>query len=149
VRVQSRSWILVVGSVLALMPGHGQAQSNFPDGAKFVRQTVAGSMVAGREYGVSVTVMNTGNTTWSAAGNFRLGSQSPTDNLTWGKGRIDLGPNETIESSDTKTFTFKVKAPRKPGTYDFQWRMVHESIRWFGETTPKVTVKVSGAQSRN
>jgi hypothetical protein len=41
-------------------------------------------------------------------------------------------------------FRFSVTAPASPGSYQFQWRMVHEGVEWFGEFTPSSTIAVAG-----
>jgi hypothetical protein len=45
--------------------------------ARFDSQSVPGSVVAGRAFSATVIYTNTGNLTWSAATNFKLGSQNP------------------------------------------------------------------------
>ena len=60
--------------------------------AVFVRQTVPAPMIAGQRYAVSVTMRNTGMTTWTAAeAQFRLGAINPDDNTNWGTNRVGLG----------------------------------------------------------
>ena len=110
--------------------------------AQFVSQNVPQTMAAGQTYTVSVTMKNTGTTTWTASGNYRLGSQNPRDNLIWG-GRILLGSAESVAPGQIKTFTFNVKAPATPGTYNFQWQILQESIEWFGEKTPDIAINVA------
>jgi len=102
-------------------------------------------MVAGHDYQVSVTMQNTGSSTWTASAEYRLGSQSPQDTLRWGIGRVDVPAGASIGNGGTVTFTFHVKAPPSAGTYDFQWRMVREHVEWFGDFTPVVHVAVSAA----
>ena len=41
------------------------------------------------------------------------------------------------------TLNFTVTAPSTPGTYNFQRRMVHECVTWFGDLSPNVAVSVS------
>jgi len=50
--------------------------------------------------------------------------------------RVHLAAAETITPGNSKTFTFNVIAPSAAGTYNFQWRMVHENVVWFGAVTP-------------
>ena len=113
--------------------------------AVFVSQSVPATMTAGQTYTLSVTMRNRGSTTWTAAGNYRLGSQDPQDNHIWNGGRVGLSSAEYVEpiDQDTKTFTFTVMAPATPGVYDFQWRMLQEYVEWFGEYTPDVRVNVT------
>lgn len=115
-----------------------------PAGALFVSQSLPDSMLCGRVYPVSVTMRNTGKQTWVSP--FRLGSQSPQDNQTWGTGRADLaGP---VAPGALATIKFNVTAPPTPGAYGFQWRMVQEGVRWFGEFTPWTRVGVASAHMK-
>jgi hypothetical protein len=110
--------------------------------AAFVSQSVPGEMTAGQAYPVSVTMNNVGDTTWTADAGYRLGSQNPQDNTTWGFSRVELpGP---VAPGQQVTFQFTVTAPADPGTYDFQWRMVQDAVEWFGDFTPDVPVQVTG-----
>jgi YD repeat-containing protein len=58
--------------------------------AQFVSQTVPSSMTAGQSYSVSVTMRNTGTNAWTSAGAYKLGSQNPENNSTWGLARVEL-----------------------------------------------------------
>jgi hypothetical protein len=111
-----------------------------PNEAMFVGWSVPTVMVAGQQYQVSVTMRNVGFTTWTAGQFYRLGSQDPQDNTTWGLNRVQLpGP---VAPGQEVTFTFTVTAPTTPGTYHFQWRMVEEGVQWFGAFTPDLRVEV-------
>src|SRR5437762_4265043 len=106
----------------ATVPPSGSVQGN---GAQFIFQSAATTMTAGLRYNVSVTMRNTGTTTWSAAHLYRLGSQNPQDNGNWGKNRIYL-PKDT-PPNDEVTFNFPASAPfGTPLTttaVNFQWQM--------------------------
>jgi hypothetical protein len=109
-------------------------------------------MVAGATQTVSITLKNTGATTWTRRGGYHLGSQNPGDNLIWGGRRVYLDPSERVAPQQTKTFTFTIRAPITPGTHNFQWRMVRETVMWFGDQTPNLVVRVdspSGAAARD
>jgi chemotaxis receptor (MCP) glutamine deamidase CheD len=110
--------------------------------AQYVSQSVPTTMTAGQQYSVSVTMKNTGSTSWTYGTNFKLGSQNPQDNTTWGSNRTYLSSGETIATNQNKTFTFTVRAPSVPGTYNFRWRMLQEGVAWFGDLTPNVAVNV-------
>ncbi|WP_425300634.1 NBR1-Ig-like domain-containing protein [Nocardia wallacei] len=93
---------------------------------------------------VSITMMNNGTTTWSQESAFHLGSQTPQDNELWlpnGGNRIHL-PIAILPPSEKVTFVFRIRAPRSPGIYVFQWRMLQESVTWFGDRTSAVEVSV-------
>jgi len=108
------------------------------DDASYISQSAPPScMGAGSTAAVSVTMKNTGTTVWDS--NYRLGSQNPQDNSTWGLGRVFLAAGETVAPGQQKTFTFNAAMPSTTGTYNFQWRMVHEGVRWFGASSPNTT----------
>jgi hypothetical protein len=117
----------------------GQQTSN----ASFVSQAVPSPMLGTQQHQVSVTMKNTGPTTWRPGGAnpFRLGSQNPQDNSVWGTGRVDV-PAE-VAPGDEATFRFAVVAPPSIGSYNFQWRMVQGAVEWFGDFTPNLTVGVT------
>jgi hypothetical protein len=114
------------------------------DDAAFVSQSVPGTMVAGQLYNVSVTMRNTGTSTWTRANFYRLGSQNPQDNLRWGVARVEL-PVTSVPPTGTATFQFTVRAPSTQGFHNFQWRMLRENVAWFGAFTPNVAVNVEPA----
>lgn len=123
---------------LFTIAGFAQAQYN----AAFVAQSVPTMMQTGQSYPVSVTMRNSSSATWTAADLYRLGSQSPQDNTTWGFGRVAV-PQTTGPYGSEATFAFNVTAPTTPGTYNFRWRMVRDGVAWFGEYTPMVAVDVT------
>jgi hypothetical protein len=115
----------------------------FPaNNAQYISQSVPSTMVKGQTYPVSVTLENTGTNTWTATSGYRLGSQNPQDNGIWGTGRVYLSAGDSIASGASKTFTFNVVAPNATGSYNFQWRMLRESVEWFGEYTPNLAITV-------
>jgi glucose/arabinose dehydrogenase len=119
-------------NVVVLVPQPGNA-------AQFVSQSVPAVMNAGQTYAVSVRFRNVGTTTW-AAGTHRLGSWNPRDNSAWGLNRVLLA--SPVPAGQERTVTFTVRAPPTPGFYNFQWRLVHEFVEWFGPASPNVVVRV-------
>jgi hypothetical protein len=120
--------------------------------AMFVSQSVPATMVAGQTYNVSVTMKNTGTTTWRETSDafYRLGSQNPVDNVTWrAHNRVYLSqttpPVSTVAPGSEVTFAFAVTAPSTAGTYNFQSRMVQDAVEWFGDYTPNVSVTVTNS----
>jgi hypothetical protein len=109
--------------------------------AQFISQSVPTSMVSGQQYPVSVTLKNTGDTTWEPGSTF-LGSRNPQDNFTWGRNRVPLpyavGPGGQV------TFSFTVTAPAQSGSHNFQWQLFQSDLSWWvGDLTPNVSVYVS------
>ena len=126
----------------------GDATTNIPitvlapyNQAEFISQNVPTKMYATESYWVSITMKNVGNTTWPAGSAYRLGSQNPQDNTTWGMNRVVLWEN--VYPNQQVTFTFEVTAPLSIGKKNFQWRMVQDGVEWFGATTPNVVVSVT------
>jgi RHS repeat-associated protein len=121
----------------------GAAQVN---GATYVSQSVPSTMVAGQSYSVSITMRNSGTTTWGVGGAnpYGLGSQNAENNTTWGLGRIAV--DSPVAPGSSKTFSFTVTAPNTAGTYNFQWRMLQEYKEWFGDFAPNIAVQVSVPQ---
>ncbi|MBB3121514.1 NBR1-Ig-like domain-containing protein [Pseudoduganella violacea] len=134
------SWCAMGVSVAPVPRGVNQAE--------FVSQSVPASMLIGQTYTVSVTMKNTGTSTWTAARKHLLGSQNPQDNQTWrSPDRVALP--SSVAPGQTATFSFEVKAPKTPGAYNFQWRMLEEFVEWFGAVTPNVSVNVAASSTGN
>ncbi len=116
------------------------------DNAAFVAQSVPTTMTSGQRSTVSVTMQNTGTTTWAPSSDlgYKLGTQNPQDNTLWADTtRVYLNPGESVLPGQTKIFTFSISSPATPGTYNFQWRMVHEGVAWFGAASANVSVLVT------
>ena len=108
--------------------------------AAFVRQTVPTSMKGGAPTSVSITMRNKGKSTWSSADRYELGSTKPEDTLVWGVARANL--SAPVKPGEEVTFDFKV-TPTTPGRLTFSWRMVQETVEWFGEGSTAVSVRVT------
>lgn len=113
--------------------------------AQVLSLTVPNTVEAGQQFTVEVRVRNKGTTTWTSAGNkpWRLGSQAPRDNKTWGMGRVAITEGQTVGPGDTYTFSFTATAPATAGTYDMQWQMVQDGVQWFGQLSQKKQVIVT------
>lgn len=118
--------------------------------AQFISQSVPTVVQTGQVFTVSLTFKNTGTATWTEANSFRLGSQNPQDNTTWGLNRAKLAPSDSILRGQSKTFTFSVTAPAAAGTYGFQWRMIRDSTTItgsFGDFSTNVNIQVVAPSS--
>jgi hypothetical protein len=113
------------------------------DNSRFISQDIPTVMLANQSYTVSIIVENNGSNTWTKAAGYKLGSQNPADNSTWGVNRLYLDPTEAIAPGQQKTFTLTLIAPSTPGAYNFQWKMLQEGVNWFGEVTPNIIVHVN------
>ena len=102
---------------------------------------VPAAMVAGQSYPVCVTLKNVGSLPWSPVGPqcnaYRLGSL----NNNWNPTRAELP--SALAPGQEGTLNFNVTAPATPGTYSFQWRLVHECEEWFGDPGPNASVVVN------
>lgn len=130
----------LIGSPKTLTCAPPQTTNN----AGFVAQSVPATMTAGQQYTVSVTMSNSGTSTWSASGNYKLGSQNPQDTNAWGLNRVAI-PGSLAAPGVNVPFSFTITAPATPGTYNFQWQMVQEGVGWFGAKSTNVAVTVTGA----
>ncbi|MCB9653623.1 MAG: right-handed parallel beta-helix repeat-containing protein [Deltaproteobacteria bacterium] len=133
----------------SVTPPPNPTPSGAPRDAAYVSMDYPSRLSPGQTANVSVTFRNTGNETWTAATNYRLGSQAPQDNSVWGFGRVVLDGSDRISTGQSKTFRFSIRAPATSGSYDFQWRMLQEAVAWFGGMTPKATITVQGATDPN
>jgi hypothetical protein len=130
------------------------------DGASFISWTPPPTQMSpGQTANVAVTMKNPDyqccsnygipavwNPPSSDPNPFRLGSQNPQDNNNWGFNRVDL--TDIVVQGQAHTFSFSITAPTTAGTYNFQWRMVQEGVRWFGDSTPNLQVSVGTPSTR-
>ncbi len=112
------------------------------DNAFFAGQSVPEVMTAGSSGLVSVSMRNHSNRTWTEGDLYRLGSQSPPDNVLWGSARVPLAPAEAIGPEAIKTFNFGIVAPAIAGLYPFDWQMVRDGRYWLGQHNNPWTIAV-------
>jgi hypothetical protein len=108
----------------------------------FMSQKVQSEMDAGQTYDVTVTMKNSGITTWKT-GEYKLKvSTTGADNAlnAWTVANVELS-NDIIASSEV-TFSFKVTAPGKSGVYNLQCQLVKDGI-FFGQPSTNVVVNVN------
>lgn len=113
--------------------------------AYFIGWSWPGAVSAGEAVPATITMRNGGANPWSPWNWYRLGSQNPQDNWTWGTNRVLL-PGQVNPGQDF-TFSGFATAPSTPGLYNFQWRMVQDGVEWFGEFTPNGQIWVTGNQA--
>lgn len=111
------------------------------DQAQFVSQSVPTSIYCNNIYNASVTLKNTGSSTWDAT-NYRLAAMNPLFNSTWGRNHVKLNTGETVAPGATKTFNFTITGPATVGTFSFTWQMRKTSApaASFGDITPNVAI---------
>lgn len=105
--------------------------------AQFIDATFRTPLYRGAQTEATVTLRNTGSTTWSEAQSYRLISL-PFGTNTWGRVNVALGPTETVAPGMLKTFRFNIVAPNTVGFHLFQWQMRRGAAPAanFGQTTP-------------
>jgi RHS repeat-associated protein len=108
-------------------------------------QSVPTTMEAGRSYPVTLKFVNSGNTTWSSATGYALGSWNPENNFRWGVARAQL--KQDAGPTSPGIFEFTVTAPKLPGTYAFQWRLLEENVEWFGRESDELLINVQGPRN--
>jgi len=96
--------------------------------------TAPGTVAPGSNFTATVTYRNISSlSVWTNTlpNAYRLGSQSPQDNTTWGFSRVDM-PTSPVVVGSTVTFTLNCTAPITPAAYTFAWEMVQDNVQWFG-----------------
>jgi RHS repeat-associated protein len=102
--------------------------------AQMTSANVPTNMTAGNTYNVGLTFLNTGNVTWNRSDGYRLGTSSPVDNAIFGFARAEMNI-ASVAPGQSATFNFQVTAPAAAGTYMFDWGMLWEFNRRFGQTS--------------
>ncbi|HEV2889645.1 MAG TPA: hypothetical protein VGX28_04655 [Frankiaceae bacterium] len=107
------------------------------DDAQYVSRSVPGTLYCGQTANVSVTMRNTGTSTWLTT-TYRL---RPTTTTTWGVAATGVAPSTNVTPGANGTFAFTITAPATGGTYAFQWQM-HNGVAAFGAPTPSLSIPV-------
>jgi hypothetical protein len=97
-------------------------------------------VAGGASFKATVTMKNTGTTTWTAAAGYRLAALIAGN--PWGDG-VSLSNTESISPGSQKAFSVNVTAPLAAGAYGFQWQMIQNGVAFFGPATPTVNVTVT------
>lgn len=82
----------------------------------------------------SVTVRNTGTTTWTRAAGYRLGAVGDEDPLYTLDVRVNLPDDAAVPPGGAWTFPIPLSGPPTAGAWPTDWRMVREGVHWFGGT---------------
>lgn len=154
------SWVIVSGdpliadpedpeTVLVLQGAPAEITATYADiplfnEASFVSQVIP-PMVPGSNVTATVTMKNTGTTTWTKARGYALGSQYPPENVTWGLAQVEMAVSDSILPGEEKTFSFEITAPATDDAYDFQWQMTQADSGWFGATTFHQTIRLTSS----
>jgi hypothetical protein len=101
--------------------------------AALVSISAPATVEPGATFAATIAMKNTGDTTWTAADQYALGSESLRGNTRWALDRLPLA-NGPVAPGQTGTFTATLTAPLTPGRQNFAWKAVQDSTaEWFGE----------------
>jgi hypothetical protein len=101
------------------------------DDAAITGDTFPAQLTAGASQAVTISVTNTGTTTWTRLDGYRLGAVGDSDPLA-STTRVGLDDGEQVPPGASRAFVVPIAAPAQPGTYTSDWQMVHEGLQWFG-----------------
>ncbi len=168
-------FVSIVGKFGRTVPRHGAAAVLFlalaltagsasaGDDSAFVSYSgVPMRMIKGTSATVTVTMKNTGTTTWETSQVREITQGTVKTTRTsfalravghdWGVGRVNV--TGSVAPNAPGSFEFTITAPSAPATYAFQWRMARDTVvierptipasaDWgFGATTPRKLIVV-------
>ncbi len=116
----------------------------YPNSAEFSGQEVPATLPPGNTSPVSITLENTGTTTWTKAANYKLVFAVDSALNTWGLGQVELEEGDAIAPGDSKTFAFDITAPATEGVYGFQWSLLQEGLTWIDNPSRLCLINVTG-----
>lgn len=102
-------------------------------GAEVVSQNIPAQIPANTVLNFEITFRNSGDAAWTGS-NFQLFSVNDPTTL-WNTVLAgSLAAGETVAPGGTRTFTFEVRSPATPGTYDSRWQMrEQDGVGLFGD----------------
>ena len=117
-------------------------------GSKVVAWNPPADLACG-ESGQAVVIMrNTGTLAWTREDGFKLGAVSDSDPFYGPDTRVWLPEGTVVAPGDSWSFFIDMVAPDSAGNYTTDWQMVHENVRWFGESvSAEVPVECSDQSS--
>lgn len=140
-RALSRSALLYLGLTTFCISGWTRAEEGAPPpkDAQFFSNTIPSRINAGDRVIPTITVKNTGSTSWSYEQGFRLAIVSDPGDLVFGVNRLDLPPGYLVAPNASFTFNFVLGDAPRAGDYQLKFQMVQELVEFFG---PILTVPV-------
>lgn len=115
---------LLVPAVLAQPPGT-------TDDARILTHTLPVWMECGASGTYSITLLNSGTSTWTREDGVKLGAPDPQEPFR-STFRIQLPAGVEVEPGAQYTFDVHLDAPTTADAYATTWKMVRESVHWFG-----------------
>lgn len=103
------------------------------DDARIRSVSFPSGMDCGEVGSALVIVENTGTTTWTRAGDYKLGAIGDDDPLVVGDTRAWLPEEASVAPGFEYAFEIDIAAPADEGTVTSDWQMVHENVAWFGD----------------
>jgi archaellum component FlaG (FlaF/FlaG flagellin family) len=109
---------------------------------QWISQSDYPTLNAGETASLSLTIKNTGNTTWYGYGMFpiHLATDRPADRSSmiyhpyWiSVNRVNVMNELTVAPGEYATFTFDIQAPATSGTYTEYFRPVAENLTWMND----------------
>lgn len=115
--------------------------------AQFVSQSVPLNGIAGQQFNFSVTMHNSGTTTWTSAKRYRMGDTIAPYNH-WVPLTTDVNAARLLLAADVPPgadaiFQGVGTFPTAPGSYQMQWIMLQDTVQTFGPATPLSTISVA------
>jgi hypothetical protein len=101
---------------------------------------VPGTMTTGETATATITMRNTGSTTWTTAAGYALADVTSTPGQ-FGITRVTL--TGSVSASAQISLTFSITAPSTPGTYPFIWQMRQDPGLWFGAYAPSLLSSIT------
>lgn len=111
------------------------------DGASFVRETIPAltTMQPGQSFTKEWVLKNTGTTTWSASGGYKLVRTSGT--AFGAPAEVALKSGVQVAPGATQAFQVPMKAPTGEGSYKSQWRLAKASKNFGPDLLVSIVVK--------
>ena len=112
-----------------------------PYDSQFVSQTVPASLNVGQQFTVNMKWLNTGTQVWDPFLGFKVRSQNPANNTTWGGSAVT--PAGGVPPGQMLNLIFTGVAPSSAGPYNFQWQLSQDGTSLFGEVSANINIMVS------
>lgn len=108
------------------------------DDATLVSHTLPASLQCDESTSGTVVLHNSGTSTWTSAAGYRLGAVDDNDPVS-PTTRVGLPGDVDVPPGGDVTFEVPFTGT-SPGAYVTDWQMVHEAVRWFGQTAEQTVV---------